>query len=98
MEADCSFNVRKLKAVWKALFSFGPNIKGRHVLVLLDNATAVSYINKQGDTQAPAVMEVAKLILMWAKENTLSLSAIRLKRELNSLVDFLSRENICHTE
>lgn len=37
-------------------------------MILSDNAAAVSYINKQGDMQAPPLMEVAKLILMWASE------------------------------
>ena len=47
-EASLHINILKLKAVFLAIRSFQTHLMNKKVLVASDNATVVSYLNKQG--------------------------------------------------
>ena len=49
-EKSLHINVLELKAVFLALKSFQNKILNKRILIATDNATVVSYLNKQGGT------------------------------------------------
>ena len=84
-------NVLELKAVLLCLRQFEQTVKGKAVLVLSDNVTAVHYINKQGGTHSRSLNHVATDLLMWCQERAISLLARHIVGSLNVLADNLSR-------
>ena len=47
-EKQCYINFLELSAVDLALRSFADQIEGQHVQLLIDNTTAVAYVNHMG--------------------------------------------------
>ncbi|KAG8537840.1 hypothetical protein GDO81_023728 [Engystomops pustulosus] len=91
-------NYRELRAVWEALKSNPLLVKNRHVHILTDNTTVVSYLRRQGGTRSVALSSLTRTIFFWAEENLLSLSATHLRGVLNTEADFLSRRVISPNE
>ena len=52
VESSLHINVLELTAAWFALKSFESLVSGKHVLIQMDNRTAVTYLNKMGGTHA----------------------------------------------
>ena len=89
-----SSNWKELKAVGLALQSLQKDLKTHHLQVRSDNASVIAYINKQGGTRSGTLWALAQKILTWAEKNTLSISAVHLKGDLNRVADFLSRRQV----
>ena len=47
-EMPLSINSKETLAVWYSILSFRDKLIGRHVLVLSDNKTCISYVSKMG--------------------------------------------------
>jgi hypothetical protein len=63
-------NVLELKAVPLALRHFLPVLRGQHILILTDNTTVVTHINRQGGLRSMALHQVARELLLWAKRSS----------------------------
>lgn len=49
---DIVLNILEMRAAFQALAAFGPFLRGKGVLLRLDNKVAVAYINRQGGTRS----------------------------------------------
>ena len=86
-------NVLELLAVYYALKAF---IKSNHfhpqlVMILSDNTSAVSHINKMGGTRSQQLVSLARTVWEWCLLHQITLQAQHLPGVLNWTADFLSR-------
>ena len=65
MENKCHISFLKLQAVFFCLKAFCGNKTRLHVLLKLDNITAVAYINEKGGTISASCNKLAKDIWNW---------------------------------
>ena len=93
VESSRSINWRELEAVRLALLAFQQQIVGESIAIFIDNSTAISYLRRQGGTLAPALNEVAQLILRWAEANQVHLVPQFILGKQNVVADSLSRAN-----
>jgi hypothetical protein len=84
-------NALELLAVQKAIELWGNLWEGSHVLFLMDNRTAVSYISKQGGTRSSCLNAIAESIFRLATGCRLTVSENYLPGEMNVVADLLSR-------
>ncbi|XP_039305579.1 uncharacterized protein LOC120357864 [Solenopsis invicta] len=64
-------NLLELKAIWLALQSFEAEIKNCHILLRVDNTTAIAYINKMGGIKYQRFNTIAMQIWHWAEKNNI---------------------------
>lgn len=84
-------NWLELKAVQLALKTFLQHVKNKSVLVRTDNATVVSYINKQGGTHAPELCYLTWDLLKWCILHKIKIQSVHIPGRRNILADALSR-------
>ena len=98
-EEDAHINVLGLKAAYLAIQAF---VKGtmnpRHSQVLMDNSTAVSYINKRGGTHSPTLASLALEILNYCISRKIWNTARHVPGVTNVEADFASRNFNDQTE
>lgn len=58
-ESQLHINTLELKVIFFALQAFGERLKNKHVKVLCDNSTAVTYINDMGGKKSPTCVQIA---------------------------------------
>ena len=80
----------ELQAVCLALQQFLPLLRGKTVLVQMDNSTVQAYIAKQGGTHSLELCQMAQEILLWADRHHMSLIAQYIQGQRNILADPLS--------
>ena len=61
------------------------------MLLQLDNATAVAYINNMGGTVSSQLTDLAKKLWMWALNKDIILTAQHIPGVSNTIVDMESR-------
>ena len=92
-------NVLELKAVFLALKSFQNRILDKRVLIATDNATVVSYLNKQGGTHSWDMCLLVWHILAYCNPRNILIRARHIQGCLNVIADSLSRKDkIIQTE
>ena len=92
-------NVLELKAVFLALKSFQNKILDKRVLIATDNATVVSYLNKQGGTHCWDMCLLVWRILAYCNPRNILIRARHIQHCLNVIADSLSRKDkIIQTE
>ena len=92
-------NVLELKAVFLALKSFQNRILDKRVLIATDNATVVSYLNKQGGTHSWDMCLLVWCILAYCNPRNILIRARHIQGCLNVIADSLSRKDkIIQTE
>jgi hypothetical protein len=79
-----------LAALW-ALKSFTAGASNIAIQLMLDNRTAVAYVNKSGGTRSRNLCSIAARIAEWCEDRLLTVSAVYLPGALNILADRLSR-------
>lgn len=84
-------NELELLGALYAIQAFAAGKKGIAVRIFLDNTTAVSYVNKCGGTRSVALTATAKMLSAWCEERFVSLEAVHLAGELNTIADRESR-------
>lgn len=57
-------NFFKLSVVFLSLKHFLPSLQGHHVLVRMDNTTAVAYINLQGGLRSHRLYMLARKVIL----------------------------------
>ena len=85
-------NVLELKAVLMGLVTLCHQYQNSHILIHIDNTTAVSYINHMGGTHSINCNSVTKDIILWAKERNIWLTATHIVGKDNNWADRLSRK------
>jgi hypothetical protein len=90
-DKDKHINELELLGAFCAIQAFVAKQAGMAIQIFLDNSTAVSYVNKCGGTRSVALTATAKAISTWCEERKISLEAVHLAGELNTIVDRESR-------
>ena len=92
-EQEMHINCLELLAIKFALMSFvplHPNIK--HIRVMSDNTTAISYINKQGGSHSMSLNDIAVQIWLLCVEYGMHISAAHIPGKHNIFADIASRQ------
>ena len=90
-EQTMHINCLELLAATLAMKTFMKNVSGTSVLLQLDNATAVAYINNLGGTVSSQLTELAKEIWLWALNKDIFLKAQHIPGVSNTVADAESR-------
>ena len=90
-------NVLELKAVLLGLQALGKDLYDVHILIHIDNTTAVACIDRCGSTKIP-LLNLTEEIFSWAYSHRITLSAIHIKGCDNVKADRLSRNVDCSSE
>ena len=92
-EQDWHIKVLKMMAIKFALLSYMPFCnRKKHIRVMSDNTTAISYINKQGGTHNIYLNDLAVELWEICKQRDIHLSAAHIPGKHNILADSASRE------
>ena len=98
-EANFNINILELKAVFLAIRSFQTHLMNKRVLVASDNATVVSYLNKQGGTHSLDMCLMVWRLMAFCNPRAILLRAWHIQGCLNVIPDSLScRDKIIQTE
>lgn len=90
LQATCSSNWRELKAVYLALLLYAPQLEGHRVLVRVDNACAVTYVNKKHG-RSQRLCEIAQDVVNLERKFNFETAAVHIPGALNTEADELSR-------
>ena len=80
-----------MHAALLGLQSFRNTLSGKHVLLQMDNSTAVAYVRNMGGTHSLECNSLAKTIIEWCKGNNIWISATHLPGIENTEADRESR-------
>lgn len=87
-------NELELLTAFYALKSLTAQSANLEINLILDNSTAVSYMNKRGGTRSRALCDISSSIVSWCESHNLSLTATHLPGILNSVADEQSRTSL----
>ena len=90
-EQAMHINSLELLAATLAVTTFLKHASGISVLLQLDNATAVAYINNIGGTVSCQLIGLAKELWMWALDRDIALSAQHIPGVSNTIADIESQ-------
>lgn len=90
-EQEKHINYLEMLAIWFALKSFKDKVYNKHVKILSDNSTAVSYINNMGGCKSQDCNQIAKEIWIWCIGNKTWISCTHIPGKSNVDADFMSR-------
>lgn len=90
-ECGSHINVLELLAALRALQCFTAQRHGITVEILVDNTSAVSYINKKGGSRSRDLCSISLEINKWCEERNLNLHAVYLPGSANFRADIESR-------
>ena len=99
-EAKHHINYLELKAAYLAIQAFVKEEARapRHLKLLIDNTTAVAYINKKGGTRSPQLATLAAELWTYCSSRQIWVTAKHLPGLMNSEADHASRNFNTHTE
>ena len=92
-ERTLHINVLELMAAFLALRTFVVNRSYLHITLLIDNITAISYLNKKGGAHSQDLSDLSILIWQWCLERSLTIHAIHIPGTQNSVADTQSRRS-----
>ena len=90
-EKQYHINCLEILAAFLAIKTFMKNRTDTTILILIDNTTAVAYINNLGGTVSPRATEIAKELWMWCLERNITVKAQYLPGVENVRADMESR-------
>ena len=96
--AENKINYLELLAAGMGLKCFCKNMRNLHVLLRIDNTTAVAYLNNMGGIKSQDCNLAAKQIWEWCKERNIWLTAAHLPGKHNTEADIMSRTFTDRTE
>ena len=91
-DKDKHINELEQLGAFYATQAFADKQAGIAIQIFLDNSTAVSYGNKCGGTRSVALTAMAKAISAWCEARKISLEAVHLAGELNTIAYRESRD------
>ncbi len=86
-------NELELQAAFNGLQSFAISMSDVAILLMMDNTTAVSYVNKTGGPKSIELCSLAVEMSSWCEVRGISLEAAYLPGSLNILADMESRRS-----
>ncbi|MEE9220528.1 MAG: reverse transcriptase domain-containing protein [candidate division NC10 bacterium] len=86
-------NLLEMLAVKLGLEFLRKFIQGRHVTIMTDNSSVMSYIKKEGGTRSHTLLFFTNLVFEYAQSIQVTLSAQHIPGRLNVLADALSRSD-----
>ena len=92
LEKRRHINELELLAVIRTLEKVGDKLSNKTVLFMIDNTTAVAYINKQGGTRSSPLMNLTRNLYDRAVRLSATIQATHIKGDLNTVADILSRK------
>ena len=84
-------NYLELKAAWLVLQTFAKTMNNTHIKLMIDNTTALTYINKMGG-RIPKLNNLTREIWEWCMNKNIWLSAAYIKSAENVDADRESRD------
>ena len=90
-ERSCHINYLELLAAYFGLKSFANKVTNCHILLRIDNTTAIAYINRMGGVQYPHPNEIARRIWTWCEKRQIFLFASDIASFKNIETDTESR-------
>ena len=84
-------NYKELLAVKLALEKLADKLRNCWLLLRIDNATAIAYVNKMGGTRYAHLNSLAHAIWQWAEQRGIWLKASYIPSKENTVADELSR-------
>lgn len=90
-EAELDINCLETKAALFGIICFCKNMRNTHVRLMIDNSTAVCYINAFGGTKSQTCNDLAKQIWDWCIERNIWVSAAHIAGVDNVEADRASR-------
>ena len=93
-QSQLHINILEMMVIRFALKKAIKYIHHSCVMILTDNTTVVSYINKQGGTHTPNLYVKVRKILHWCLEYDIVIRVRHIPGKLNILADRLSRLDI----
>lgn len=84
-------NLLELIAIKYVILLFHQMVRGKHVLICMDNTMVITYINKQGGTISWKLFQLAVYLWDIRLEIGTRLIAVHVPGALNTQADFLSR-------
>lgn len=90
-EKQKHINYLEIMAIYLAIKSFLHIIKGKHIKILTDNSTAVSYISNMGGTKAKDCNQLSKEIWLFCISNKIWLTCTHIAGKDNIQADRKSR-------
>ena len=84
-------NYLELLAATFAVKSFAKLTKNAHILLKMDNSTAIFYVNRMGGTHSPKLSNLAIQLWQWCLERNVTLTAEHLPGIENRIADEESR-------
>lgn len=84
-------NLLELKAVFNSLKCFAKDCRSCHILLRVDNTTAISYVNRMGGIQYEKLNSLARQIWQWCEERDIWVFASYIKSKENVIADKESR-------
>ena len=92
-ERSLHINLLELRAIRLSLSHFTEEFRGKAVAVFSDNATALSYLAKEGGTRSGILNAEAQSVLQWAEDHAVQIIPQFVKGSSNVLADCLSRRD-----
>ena len=86
-----TYNYLEMKAAFLALQSFCTGRSSVSVLLLMDNVTAIAFLNKVGGNYSHSLSDLAKEVWMWCIKTKITIHAEHLPASENIRVDWESR-------
>lgn len=83
-------NILELRAAWMAILHLAPLLRGRSILLQMENRAAVAYVLNPGGMRRFLASEVAPII-SWAENNLIDFRAAYIPAPENQLADRLLR-------
>ena len=84
-------NELELIAAFNCLRAFANHATDLCILLQLDNATAVAYVNKRGGSRSAALNKIAIELIRWCEEKRIEIQAVYLPGSQNFIADQESR-------
>ena len=91
-EAELHINILELMAVEIAILAFRKNEHKKHVRLMIDNVTAVSYLQNMSGIKSPECNKLSRNVWKWAEPQRLWLSAAHIPGTENCTAHTDSRE------
>ena len=90
-EIKFHINYKELLAAFLGLKSFCNSLRDAHIRIMMDNTSAISFVNNMGSIKSISSDMLVKQIWQWAIDRNIWLSAAYIPGKLNIEADFYSR-------
>lgn len=90
-EADRHINYLELLAAFFGLKIFAKDMANCHILLRIDNTTAISYVNRMGGVRFPHLNQVTKDLWQWCENRNIFVFASYISSQDNEIADAESR-------